>query len=209
MKSTFVLSVSAFLLFLLAACSDPAGNVTAANVGEAKDVTKETGKELKFSNENSKIDFRSNKTVKGGHDGGFNKFTGKVVVDGDTAKQVEVDIDMNGIWTDDDKSDEPKLTNHLKTDDFFDVPNNPTAKFITTEIKKGGDGGTHTVTGNFTLRGVTNSISFPANISVADGKVSAKAEFKIDRMKWGVKYAGAQDNLIRDDVILKLDINAG
>jgi polyisoprenoid-binding protein YceI len=207
MKSV-MMSVPVLLLFVLAACGDPAGNVTAANVGEAKEVTKEEGKELKFGNENSKIDFRSNKMVSGGHDGGFNKFTGKVIVDGDTVKQVEVDIDMTGIWTDDDKSDEPKLTNHLKTDDFFDVPNNPTAKFVTTEIKKGGDGGTHTITGNFTLRGVTNSISFPATITAANDKVTAKAEFKIDRMKWGVKYAGKQDNLIRDDVILKLDINA-
>jgi polyisoprenoid-binding protein YceI len=208
MKSVITMGLPVLLL-VLAACSDPAGNVTAANVSDAKEVTKEEGKELKFSNENSKIDFRSNKAVSGGHDGGFNKFTGTVTVDGDTVKQVDVDIDMNGIWTDNDKPDEKKLTNHLKSADFFDVEKYPTAKFVTTEIKAGGDGGTHTITGNLTLKEVTKSVQFPANVTNKDGKVTCKAEFKINRMDWKVEYKGAQDNLILNDVILKLDINAG
>jgi polyisoprenoid-binding protein YceI len=209
MNKLFGLSLVAVFAVLMAACSDPAANVTAANVSEAKEVKKEEGKELKFSNENSKIDFRSNKAVSGGHDGGFNQFTGTVTVDGDKVKQVEVNIDMNGIWTDDDKSEKPKLTNHLKSGDFFDVEKFPTAKFVTTEIKEGGEGGTHTVTGNLTLKETTKSVTFPATVAYKDGKVTTKAEFKINRMDWKVEYKGAQDNLILNDVILKLEINAG
>ena len=45
---------------------------------------------------------------------------------------------------------------HLKTPDFFDVANLPTATFTSTSVAK--SGGNLKVTGNFTLRGVTKQI---------------------------------------------------
>lgn len=197
-------------LATLAACSDPTANYQAASVSEAREVTKEAGNELAFSNEGSKVEFLSGK-VTADHPGGFTKFTGKVVTSDDakSVKQVEVEIDMDHIWTDDPKKDNAKLTGHLKTGDFFLVKEYPTSRFISTEIKPGGEGGTHTVTGNLTMRGETKSISFPATIKVEDGKVRAKAEFKINRHDWKVSFRGAEDNLVRDEVALILDIYAG
>jgi polyisoprenoid-binding protein YceI len=197
----------AFIALMATACSDPTANLTAANTGEAKEVTKAEGKEVSFSNENSKIGFHGAK-VTGSHKGGFHKFNGKVVLDGDTVKQVEVEIDMSSVWTDDPDKPNEKLTGHLKTDDFFDVPNNPTSKFISTEIKAADGANKYNVTGNLTMRGVTKSIRFPATITVSDGKVTTKAEFKINRHDWKVNYKGMEDDLIKDDVGLTLDINA-
>jgi polyisoprenoid-binding protein YceI len=52
--------------------------------------------------------------------------------------------------------------NHLKTPDFFDVAKFPTATFTSTSVEKSGSG--LTVTGNFTLHGVTR----PVVLSVED-----------------------------------------
>ena len=84
-----------------------------------------------------------------------------------------------------------------------------TAKFVSTEIKAGGDkGATHTITGNLTLRGVTKSLSFPATVAVTPEAVTATSEFALARKQFGVAYEGQPDNLVRDDVVVKLKVQA-
>ena len=207
MKTTLSLGLLSLFALLMIACSDATENYAKTNASDEKAVPEETGDELTFSNENSKINFLGEK-VTGHHDGGFKKFSGKAIVDGNTLKQVEVTIDMDSIWTDDDESDTPKLTGHLKTDDFFHVEKHPESKFVSTEIKEGGTGGSHTITGNLTMRGTTKSISFPADVTLVGNKLTAKAKFTIDRQQWGVHFKGMEDNLIKDEVGLELDINA-
>ena len=108
------------------------------------------------------------------------------------------------------KTDTDQLTQHLKTPDFFDVSKFPQASFTSTEIKPGGDkGASHTITGNFQLHGITKSISFPATISVTPEAVNVESTFSINRKDFGINYAGAADNLIRDDVVMSLHIKAG
>ena len=115
-----------------------------------------------------------------------------------------ITIDMNSVTADD-----PKLTEHLKTADFFDVAKYPQATFESTEIKAGGDkGATHTVTGNLQMHGVTKSITFPATIVVSPGVVTLDSTFSINRKDFGISYAGAADNLIRDEVVLTLKVRA-
>jgi polyisoprenoid-binding protein YceI len=149
----------------------------------------------------SKVGFVGAK-VTGDHEGGFKVFTGNAKISGTPENgSVEVEIDMGSVF-----SDHEKLTGHLRAPDFFDVATHPKARFVSTSVKAGGTGGTHTVTGNLTLRGVTKSIAFPATIGVANGKVTAKAEFSINRHDFGVAYAGMADDLIKDQVLLKLDL---
>jgi polyisoprenoid-binding protein YceI len=101
------------------------------------------------------------------------------------------------------------LTAHLKTADFFDVAKYPQATFESTEIKAGGDkGASHTVTGNLNLHGVTKSITFPATITVSPTQITVESNFSINRKDFGINYAGASDNLIRDDVVLTLHVRA-
>jgi polyisoprenoid-binding protein YceI len=103
-----------------------------------------------------------------------------------------------------------KLEGHLKGPDFFDVAAQPTTSFVASEIKAGGDaavpGTTHSVKGNLTLKGVTKEVTFPATIAVAGKDVTAKAEFSINRKDFGIVYAGKPDDLIRDGVVLKIDL---
>jgi polyisoprenoid-binding protein YceI len=70
----------------------------------------------------------------------------------DIAKSsVTASIDTNTVDT-----GEPQRDTHLKSPDFFDVEKFPTATFASTSVVKSASG--LTVTGNFTLHGVTKPI---------------------------------------------------
>ncbi len=164
-----------------------------------------TGVKYAFSNADSKVEFVGAKVTRK-HDGSFKTFSGTVnLVDNDPTKSsVSVTVDVGSI-----QSDEEKLTSHLKSADLLDVTKFPQATFNSTAIKAGGDkGATHTVTGNLQLHGVTKSISFPANIKTSGEAVDIDAEFAINRKDFGIVYPGMPDDLIKDDVLLKLQVHA-
>jgi polyisoprenoid-binding protein YceI len=186
---------------LITGCSDPSDKVAKSAATDAKEVAKPaaTAKDYVIRAE-STIGFVGSK-VTGSHDGGFKKFAGKVSAAGGKVTAAEVKLDMDSTW-----SDNERLTGHLKSADFFDVPNHPTSTFTVTGVELAN--GMNTVTGNLDLHGVTKSISFPAEIQVADDAVSVKAEFAINRREFNINYAGKANDLIRDNVVLKLDIKA-
>lgn len=102
-----------------------------------------------------------------------------------------------------------KLEGHLKSEEFFDVEKFPTANFASSEIKAGGaDGATHTVSGKLTIRGVTKDVSFPATIKIEGPRVDAKAKFSINRKDFGIEYPGKADDLIRDGVVLEINVHS-
>ena len=137
------------------------------------------------------------------HEGKFTSFDGKATLDEDSPKAVEFTVQMDSL------SIEPeKLEGHLKSGDFFDVSKYATSSFNSSKIeaKADDDGATHEVTGDLTMRGVTKTIRFPATIEVDDQKVRGRAEFKVDRKDFGIEYPGMPDDLIKDDVLLDLDL---
>lgn len=192
-------------LLLVAACANPADDKSKAVTGEATSSTPQpSGPTEKFNitAQNSKIDFVGSK-VTGSHNGSFKAFSGSIDYAGVPEKsRVSITIDMNSVTTDADG-----LTQHLKTPDFFDVTKFPQATFTSTDIKPGGEkGASHTVTGNLQLHGVTKSITFPATIGVVPNGVMVQSTFAINRKDFGINYAGAADNLIRDEVVMTLNI---
>lgn len=191
-------------LMLVAACGNPATNKSQAVVGEATTAgtSEPAGERYLITPENSKIEFIGSK-VTGSHNGSFQKFSGEINYTGDpTTSRVSVTIDTNSIMADD-----PKLTEHLKTADFFDVAQYPEAKFESTAIKPGGDkGASHTITGNLTMHGVTKSVSFPATIAATPDAITVNSNFAINRKDFGINYAGAANDFIRDEVVLTLTI---
>ncbi len=201
-------TILSLLLLMTAACNDPASDTSKAVTGEAANVASpQTGGGTKYTitPASSKIEFVGSK-VTGSHNGSFEKFDGAIdyVNNDPTKSRVNIRMDVNSI-----KTDDPNLTKHLLTPDFFDVAKFPEASFVSTEIKPGGDkGASHTVTGNLTLRGVTKAVTFPATISITPDAANVDADFAINRKDFGINYPGAQDNLIRDDVVLKLTIRA-
>jgi polyisoprenoid-binding protein YceI len=154
---------------------------------------------LPLTPDNTTIKFVGTKP-NGRHDGGFKAFTGTAgFQNGDpTTLKMSVDIDMNSLY-----ADNPKLTNHLKSPDFFSVKTNPKAKFVSTKVEKAADG--YQVTGDLTMCGQTKAISFPAKLSVGPNALTLASTFKIDRTQWGMSYGRGK---IHDDVTLTVSVNA-
>src|SRR6266850_4696802 len=193
-------------LLLISACTNPADDKSKAVTGNAAPVSSPAAQGQKYfiTPANSKIEFLASK-VTGSHHGSFEKFSGEIDYAGAPEKsRVSITIDTSSVTT-----DTPDLTKHLKTPDFFDVAKYPQATFVSTEIRPGGEkGASHTVTGNLTLHGVTKSITFPATIVVAPDAITVESTFAINRKDFGINYAGAADNLIRDQVVLTLQVRA-
>jgi polyisoprenoid-binding protein YceI len=153
--------------------------------------------------EDSTIGFFASK-VTGSHNGGFKKFSGDFALAAGalTGSGHKVIIEMDSAWADNDR-----LTGHLKSPDFFNVRAFPQAIFELTSSEKAGASKVK-VTGNLTLHGVTKQISFPADLTAQGDQVVLKAEFFIKRFDFGIKYPGKANDLIRDEVVIKLDMKA-
>lgn len=190
---------------LLAGCSDPSKSVpkSAASDPAAKpDSTAPASSSKAYTiRSESTVGFIGSK-VTGSHNGGFKNFAGTISVDaGKISGTPEIKIGMKSIWTDTDR-----LTGHLRSPDFFDVEKFPVSTFSITAIE--GTGPTNKITGNLEMHGVTKAISFPATVQVADDAVTVKAVFAINRKQWNINYPGKPNDLIRDNVVVKLDLKA-
>ncbi|HKQ39726.1 MAG TPA: YceI family protein [Verrucomicrobiae bacterium] len=196
-------------LIVVIGCGNPANNVPKAAVssetnGDAAVTAAPASSDKVFAitPATSKIEFIGSK-VTGSHKGGFTNFTGELrVADGKIAGAGnKIVIDMNSTWT-----DNSRLTGHLKTPDFFDAANFPNAQFVSTAVEKKSTN--YMVSGNLTLHGVTKQISFPADIQVSDQAIEIKSQFVLNRFDFQVKYAGKANDLVRKEVVIRLNVKA-
>ncbi|HTK26036.1 MAG TPA: YceI family protein [Pyrinomonadaceae bacterium] len=209
------LTVHIFLLLtlFLAGCENPAANkvrattsepATASAIGNPFDLFEMKGTALPVLPGSSKIEFTGSK-VTGRHDGGFRSFKGVIDLVSEKAEEsrVAVQIDMRSVFTDTDT-----LTKHLQTGDFFQADQYPTSSFVSNKIVPTGDDENYLVTGDIEMRGVKRSITFPATITIKPDEVAVNSEFAINRKDFGIVYTGKADDLIRDDVVIKLDLHS-
>lgn len=103
------------------------------------------------------------------------------------------------------------LSRHLKSADFFDVEQFPTAVFTFTRSTTGADG-VRTVDGDLTIRGITKPVSFPAVIAMDGDSIRLRGSMKLDRTAWDIKFRSSKffsdigDQVIDDYFTLDLDI---
>ncbi|MBL6450000.1 YceI family protein [Fulvivirga sp. 29W222] len=219
MKNLKFLGFAAFVI-MAAACSQTKEG-TDAEVSEAKEVTEvSTSESFGVNKEESKITWIGSKPT-GKHNGIIPIASGDIAIEDNQVVGGTIVINVAEIDNQDLKEDPDshgKLVGHLKSEDFFDTQNYPTAEFVITsvelyskedsvKVKEEFDtqykpasakehmvaSPTHKVTGNLTMRGKTLSISFPAHVQVQDNKVIAKAKFNIDRSLWGLQYNNEAD----------------
>ncbi|EJL73033.1 hypothetical protein PMI13_01741 [Chryseobacterium populi] len=146
------------------------------------------------------------------HDGTVKVKSGNMVMKGNQLAGGSFVLDMNSITSTDLTGEyQGKLNGHLKNGDFFEVEKYPTAAFKITSVKKGSDKiYNYTVTGDLTVKGKTNSISFPAKIAYSKGVVSLVSDkFSFDRQKFDVAYKSTmQDVFVKDDIDMVVKVTA-
>ncbi|MEX2340808.1 MAG: YceI family protein [Candidatus Paceibacterota bacterium] len=135
--------------------------------------------------------------------------TGEFVLDMDSIKLTSLGGGKAG--------QESMLEGHLKAEGFFDIESYPTATFrivdVSPKVLPGPDQSEYTATGELTLKGQTNSLSFPMRVVVNnDNEVWMYASLTIDRTLWGVNAGSASvadritDNIIGDDVEIDIEM---
>ena len=215
MKKIAILMATAFIAV---SCSNGT-KADEAVTGEAQEVEAMTEAADYELVEGSYLKWRGFKSyVASEHIGTIGVQEGTFSVEGDQLVGGTITIDMNSI-SNDDIEDEGKrgyLEGHLKSDAFFYVDSFPTAVFEIVEVRKeSADAAPSVVVGNLTIRGITNSIEFPADVTVEEGTVHFTAPtFSIDRTKWNVKFHDSEDATIaetlKEDLIdhsIELTIN--
>lgn len=113
---------------------------------------------------------------------------------------------------------ENALEGHLKGERWFNVGEFPEATFVITESAPREDVETsniYDITGDLTLKGQTNPVTFPATIYVdSEGLAHADASFEFDRTLWGITsgsgsfFDSLADNVIDDMVALSFELVA-
>lgn len=164
-------------------------------------------KNLKISSSASSIEWYAEK-VTGKHNGTVDLKSGEVILSGNKLVGGSFTVELGSMKDLDieDAGYRGKLEGHLKSADFFDVEKFPTATFKIKSVNG------NTISGDMTIKGKTNPVSFPANISISNGKLNASAEITIDRTKYGLIYnsksffASIGDKAIYDDfkLVVKL-----
>jgi polyisoprenoid-binding protein YceI len=175
---------------------------------------------LKISADQSNLKWHAKK-VTGEHFGTLKFKSGEIITDQNklvggtfTMDMTALDVtDLTGEWKE-------KLIGHLKSDDFFSVQKHQTSVLT---IKKAtpipGATGTdnknnYTIVADLTVKGITKEVQFPALVVVNKGKVTAKADFNIDRTLYDIRYgsksffADIGDKAIDNDFNIKVFIVA-
>jgi polyisoprenoid-binding protein YceI len=103
---------------------------------------------------------------------------------------------------------------HVLSADFFDVENFPTVTFVSSDLDLADDG-TAKVTGDLTIRGVTNTVTAtgtwtaPSADAFGNTRAHLQLETAIDRTAYGLNWnmpLPAGGNALADDVTLTVDI---
>jgi polyisoprenoid-binding protein YceI len=146
------------------------------------------------------------------HDGTVKVKSGDMIMKGNNLVGGSFVLDMTSINATDLTGEyQQKLNGHLKNGDFFEVEKFPTASFKITSVKKNSDKIYNSlVTGNLTVKGKTNTITFPAKIAYSKGVVSLVSEkFSFDRQKFDVAYKSTmQDVFVKDDIEMLVKVTA-
>ncbi len=143
--------------------------------------------------------------------GSFGGFEGTVNVGENGIESIDGSIEVASV-----KVPEEQLIGHLLSPDFFDAENHPQGTFKSTGVKQV-DGETYEVTGDFTLRGVTNQITLKVEVEGAgigmDGSsvLSLKADGIINRNDYGISWGATLDSgaaVVAEKVRLVLTVEA-
>ncbi|MGB8871293.1 MAG: YceI family protein, partial [Rhodomicrobium sp.] len=95
----------------------------------------------------------------------------------------------------------------LKSADFFNPAQYPTAQFVAKGAKPTGNG-RYILNGRLTLKGVTKPMALPFLIDIKSGTARVSAEMKINRLDFGIGPQSLAGLAIDNDVKLTVGLTA-
>jgi polyisoprenoid-binding protein YceI len=145
--------------------------------------------------------------------GAFNEFEGTATIDGTNpaVSHVQVAINAASIDTRNAQRDE-----HLRSNDFLAMAEYPQITFTSTSVSQTG-GDTFEVTGDLTIKGVTNTITVPFEFEGAakdpfgNERVGFEGAVTINRKDYGITWNAALETggvLVSEKVTLEFEISA-
>lgn len=221
MKTLKFLAIALISASILQSCMNPEGEKSGTK--DAEKAKQGEGITYTVNEENSSVKWLGTKP--GGEHHGFVPVTeGKLIMEGDMIKGGNFSMDVSSLTVEDIEDPEmnDKLTNHLKSPDFFNTDTFPTIKFEITDAQKlngatteEGMQLTHKISGNLIIKDISKNISFRAQVNDLDNQIEAQTpQFLIDRTKWDVNYGSRKvfddlkDNFIHDDIGLTIKLQA-
>ena len=213
-KHAFKLLTLIALTIVIVSCKDKADEAKTTAVEDASKAKATSVKHMVNPTE-SIIEWTGFKPT-GKHNGTIKVESGVFTVNNGKLESGSFLIDMNSIENLDIPADNEmhgKLVGHLKSPDFFDVEQFPSAAFEVTGLEEK-DGKTW-LSGNLTLKDKKNNVTFPVTLNSNNGQYSITSEvFTIDRSKWDVKYGSKfffdnlGDKFINDDIELIISVKS-
>lgn len=140
--------------------------------------------------------------------GQFGSYESSIEIANDlTESKIEVTLDAASITTGAEDRDQ-----HLRSEDFLNVENYPSIKFVSTDIERDGD--VWMVTGDLTILDVTRPVTLEASYEGAatdpwgNTHIAFEASTKIKREDWGLNWNAALEGggwLVSKEVVLDIE----
>ncbi len=130
-------------------------------------------------------------------EGKFNKFNAQLQFDPDKvdAAQAQLEIDLNSIDT-----GSPEANEEVKSKGWFYVKNFPTAKFVSTAVKKV-ENNRYEVAGNMTIKGKTNPMTISFDFKPQNKNATFEGNFVLKRSQFGIGEGMWSDaSVVADEV---------
>jgi polyisoprenoid-binding protein YceI len=145
--------------------------------------------------------------------GAFNEFTGTAVLDGANPEKSTVQVTIQAASID---TRNAQRDGHLRGNDFLAMEEYPQITFVSTGVRQSGET-TFEVTGDLTIKGVTNEVTIPFEFEGAatdpfgNERVGFEGSVAINRKDYGVTWNAALEGggvLVSDKVTLEFEVSA-
>lgn len=211
-RTTALIGIALLALIALSQAATEARNQTFADRFATASAIGDSGT-YTFDKAHSVIGFRVKHNGLIEIPGFFRDFTGTIQYDAKDVSKSSVEFTAKATSID---TGVTNRDNHLRSKDFFEVEKFPDITFKSTKVEKKGK--QWMLTGEFSIKGVAKSITFPFNISgflpageKSPARMGLTAATTINRRDFGVNYGGNLPGgipVIADNISIVLEIEA-
>ena len=145
--------------------------------------------------------------------GAFNEFEGTAIAAGEKLEDTKIEVTIKAASID---TRNEQRDGHLRSNDFLAMDEYPEITFASTGVRVAGDGELE-VTGDLTIKGVTNSVTIPFSYEGAatdpfgNLRVGFEGQVTINRKDYGITWNAALETggvLVSEKVTLEFEISA-